>query len=146
MPLRSRLGASRMTRATTRTTCWSHYKGTRCWFPFRGPPITEAATHASRRGRAVVQAPMAQTTKCDQVFFRVVPKQAPRSDVVNFEILQRPASLAAVPLQHSQPKCLVQFRIEPQSRSSLPCKNRRNPCPFPRFSTFPSTFAGRENC
>jgi len=114
--------ASRMRRATTRTTCWSDYKGTRCRLQFRGPPITEADRHASRRGHAVVQAPMAQTTKGDQVFFRVVPKQAPRPDVVNFEILQRPASLAApaVAVQDCLTECGVWFRAEKQPGSSLP--------------------------
>ena len=113
---------SRMRRATTQATCWSHYKGTRCRFPFRGPPITEADTHASRRGRAVVQAPMAQTTKCDQVSFSVVPKQAPRPDVVNLEILQHPASLAApaVAIQDSLAECGIRFRVEKQPGSSLP--------------------------
>ena len=65
---------------------------------------------------------MAQITKCDQVFFRVVTKQAPRPDVVNLEILQRPALLAAptVAVQDSLAECGVRFRVETQPGSFLP--------------------------
>jgi len=72
---------------------------------------------------------MARITKCDQVFFRVVPKQAPRLDVVNLEILQRPASLTApaVAVQDSLAECGVQSRVEAQPGSSLPNSNRRIP-------------------
>jgi hypothetical protein len=61
-------------------------------------------------------ASMAKTTKCDQVFFRIVTKRTAGADVVNLEILQRPASLAppSVPLQHSLVKCSAQFRIQAQ--------------------------------
>jgi len=81
------------------------------------------------RRRGAVLALMARITKCDHVFFRVVPKQAPRPDVVNLEILQRPASLAAptVAVQDSLAECGVRFRVEAQPRSSLPNWNRRIP-------------------
>ena len=53
--------------------------------------------------------------------------------MVNLEILQRPASLAAptVALQDSLAEGGVRFRVEAQTGSSLPNWNRRIPlCPF----------------
>jgi len=64
---------------------------------------------------------VAPMTQRNQVLFRIIAQSAPRSEVVNLEILQRPAPLAtpAVPPQHPLAECCVQFRIQAHPRSLL---------------------------
>jgi hypothetical protein len=96
-----------------------------------------------------VQISVARITKCDQVLFRVIPQLAPRSNVVNLEILQRTASLAAptVTLQDFLAERCVKFRIEPQPRLSLPRRNGiDSPFAFRELHGFPLTpLAIRDN-
>jgi len=68
-----------------------------------------------------VQTSVAPVTKRDQVLFRVIPECAPRSNVVNLEILQRPTPLAAptVALQYSLAKYSVQSRIPRDSEKRV---------------------------
>jgi hypothetical protein len=72
---------------------------------------------------------MARITQGDQVFLRIVAEGTPEADMVNLEILQRPASLTAptVALQDSLAECRVRFRVETQPGSSLPNWNLRIP-------------------
>ena len=73
------------------------------------------------RGCGAVEISVARITKRDQVLFCVISQLAPRSDVVNLKILQRPASLAAptVALQDSLAACSVRIRIEPRIRAGI---------------------------
>jgi hypothetical protein len=66
-----------------------------------------------------VQAAVARITKCDQVLFRVIPKRASRSKVVNLKILKRSAPLAAPTVALQNP--LAEYCVH--------C-----PAPFPRMS------------
>ena len=52
---------------------------------------------------------MASTAKCNQIFFGVIPEQAPRADVVDLEVIRAPTVLASPPVarQHLLAKVLV---------------------------------------
>ena len=93
---------------------------------------------------------MARITQGDQVFLRIVAERTPEADMVNLEILQRPAALAAptVAVQDSLAECGVRFRVEAQPGSSLPNENERIPLCLSQnlllsFQTALRNYAGR---
>jgi hypothetical protein len=68
-----------------------------------------------------MQARMACSAKCDQIFFAIVAGVAAELFVMNFQVGHRSAELAspAIAAQHLVPELLVQNGVQPQPRTLM---------------------------